>query len=564
MKIIAIYGRVSTSRQENEETIKNQLLAINAFAEKRYINEGGYRIVQEYKDDGWSGDSLIRPGLDNLRQDARKKIWDTVIIYDPDRLARRYSYQELVIDELEEAGVEVLFVTTKLPENYDDKIIYGVRGLFSQYERAKIAERFRQGKLRKVREGHILVSEALYGYRYVPKVEVPGSARIHGYYVIDPKESEVVRKIFDWVAKDKLTLRTIVKKLQEEGIKPRKSLRGVWATSTLTTMLRHEGYIGKAHWGSSYAVIPENPTKKEKYRRIKKSSRRAKLKSDWFIIAIPPIVSEDTFFRARHQLEINYKMHPRNRKNDYLLAGMIRCTCGRSRAGEGPKQGTHLYYRCSDRVSSYPLPRTCHRNGLNARIADQLVWDKLTGLMASRSLITKEIERWSKEEDGPRDVVDIKAVQKELSKLKKEEDRYNRAYAEGIFSMEKLKEYLEPVRANIAKLEASLRETERKPQRRDEFLSMLSERVNVALEAPLVLAENLDFATKREIITRTIDQVVGDQEKIKVTGHIPLQTNVEDYSTNNKGVLSLIFTNVELCTNDRNRRPAKRREIDAF
>jgi site-specific DNA recombinase len=567
MKIIALYGRVSTSRQENEETIQNQLHAIKEFADKKYVDEGGYKIVREYTDEGWSGDTLIRPELDNLRLDAKKKLWDTVIIYDPDRLARRYSYQELVIDELKEEGIEVLFVTIKPPENEEDRILYGVRGLFSQYERAKIAERFRQGKLRKARGGHLMVSESLYGYRYIPNKESSDHQKIHGHYEIDPEESKVVIMIFEWVAIERLTMRKIIKRLQDLGIKPRKSKRGVWSSSTLTSMLRNEGYTGQAHWGSTYATVPENPRSKEKYRKIKKSSRKFKPREDWFIIEIPPLISKDLFDRARHQIGINFKMHPRNRKNDYLLAGMIRCTCGRSRAGEGPKQGTHLYYRCSDRVSSYPLPRTCHRNGINARIADKLVWDRLVELSTSQSLIREEVGKWGQKNQETVDtpVPDFKKVEQEIKKLKKEEDRYNRAYGEGVFSVSQLKEYLSPLREKITILEASMRVEPRREADRAEILAELVKTCQISLEAPRVFFENLDFSEKREIITRSIDQIVGDQERLNVKGHLLLNPHVEDHSDNNKGVLSLIPSSyVGYKLNHRNRRPAKRREIDAF
>src|SRR3989344_9498929 len=163
-KLIAIYARVSTARQEEEGTIETQLSAVREFAKKN-----GYTIAKEYIDNGWSGDILARPQLDQLRQDAKNKIWEAVLVYDPDRLARRYSYQELVTDELREAGAEVLFVTTPSPKNGEEKILHGVKGLFAEYERVKIAERFRLGKLRKVNEGHIIVREAPYGPTYILK-----------------------------------------------------------------------------------------------------------------------------------------------------------------------------------------------------------------------------------------------------------------------------------------------------------------------------------------------------------------------------------------------------------
>jgi site-specific DNA recombinase len=85
-KLIAIYARVSTARQEEDGTIGTQLGVLREFAQ-----QNNYTVVKEYIDDGWSGDILARPSLDDLRQDAKRKLWEAVLIYDPDRLARRYS-----------------------------------------------------------------------------------------------------------------------------------------------------------------------------------------------------------------------------------------------------------------------------------------------------------------------------------------------------------------------------------------------------------------------------------------------------------------------------------------
>src|SRR3989344_3699533 len=202
-KLIAIYARVSTSKQEEDGTIETQLSAVHEYAKKN-----GHTIVKEYLDDGWSGDILARPALDQLSQDAKAKLWEAVLFYDPDRLARRYSYQELVMDELRDAGIEVMFVTIAAPKNGEEKILHGVRGLFAEYERTKTAERFRLGKLRAIKEGHIIVSRALYGYN-----RVPNNGEMHGYYVINEEEAVVVRKMFTWVADEGLNIRKVVRRL---------------------------------------------------------------------------------------------------------------------------------------------------------------------------------------------------------------------------------------------------------------------------------------------------------------------------------------------------------------
>jgi site-specific DNA recombinase len=219
IQLIAVYARVSTARQEEEGTIENQLSALREFAGKN-----NYAIVKSYVDNGWSGDMLARPALDQLREEAKKKLWQAVLIYDPDRLARRYSFQELVMDELRELGIEPLFVTVSPSRNHEDRLMSGVRGIFAEYDRVKIAERFRLGKIRKAKEGHILTTEAPYGYTYIAKKEGK-----HGYYEINKYETTVVRRIFALVADEGLSIRKLAGRLNEMGIPPRKSTRGYGA-----------------------------------------------------------------------------------------------------------------------------------------------------------------------------------------------------------------------------------------------------------------------------------------------------------------------------------------------
>ncbi len=526
IKLIAIYGRVSTSNQENEGTIETQLVAVKDFAKKN-----NYTIVQEYLDNGWSGDSIVRPALDRLRMDAKKKIWDAILIYDPDRLARRYSYQELVMDELREAGTEVIFVTTAAPKNEEDKILYGVKGLFAQYERAKISERFRLGKLRKVSEGHLLVSTPLYGYNYIKKRE----GLLHGYYEINPEEAKIVKMIFGWVGEGGLTLRTIVRKLYELGLKPRVSKRGVWNTSTLSTMLRNKAYIGEARWGSSYAVVPENPINTDRYRKMKKSSRKIKPEEDWVAskIPVPSIIDAKLFAQVREQLKTNFALCQRNKKNEYLLAGKIRCICGRTRAGEGPQHGKHLYYRCTDRVLSAPLPRTCQERGVNARIADKLVWDKIAGLMSSPDLLQAQFDRWTNARRNKvvSSVGDTKVLEKEITKLKDEGTRYNKAYGAGAFTIEQLKEYTTPVKEQINSLESQIAKAKQQENQINITAMPSNDEVRSFAEESAKALTDLSFGLKRAIMINVIEKVVATQQRLEVNGYIPLISNYVGHQT---------------------------------
>jgi len=534
IKFIATYSRVSTSHQEEQQTIQNQLNALKEFAEKN-----NYTIVENYIDDGWSGDILARPALDKLRNDAKNKIWEAVLIYDPDRLARRYSYQELVMDELQEAGIEIIFITIPAPKNSEEKILHGVRGLFAEYERAKIAERFRLGKIRKAKEGHIMTTKPLYGYNYIPK-----QGNTHGYYEINPEEARVVKMIFSWMANDGMTLRAIIKKLQQLGIKPRYSKKGVWNTSTLTTMLRHRAYIGEAHWGSSYAVVPEKPLKHEKYRRIKKTSRRMRPREEWIIIPVPSILEPKLFEKASRQLKSNFALCNRNKRNEYLLAGKIECICGRKRGGEGYYNKPNLYYRCTDRTLNFPLPAKCEEGGINARVADELVWEKVAGLMSSKELLTEQVNRWlnSKQTKAKSAFVDVEALKKEVVKLNEQVERYNKGYGAGIFSLEQLKDYIDPLRERTDGLKLQIATATSEANQTRLETPNKSEVEAFAAKAKKTL-HNLKFETKRAIILNTVEKIIASKEHLRVIGYLPL--------------------NVSLCYEGRNCGSAQCREIDA-
>lgn len=140
---VAVYARVSTESQEARGTIGSQLEVLR----KRVAAER-HQLVTEYCDDGYSGARLDRPGLDALRDAAEAGQLDAVWCLSPDRLARMYAYQVIVLDELARYGVSVLFHDTPLlDDDPQTHLLTQVQGVIAEYERAKIAERYRRGKL---------------------------------------------------------------------------------------------------------------------------------------------------------------------------------------------------------------------------------------------------------------------------------------------------------------------------------------------------------------------------------------------------------------------------------
>src|SRR4051812_1735648 len=189
-RVAAIYARVSSGRQRRTQTIQSQTAALRELAGAR-----GLLLVEDlvFEDEGFSGASLRRPALERLRDRAVEGRFEVLLCHAPDRLARRYAYQVLLLEELQRAGVEVIFA--KEPERSgtpEDELMRQFQGMIAEYERAQIAERCRRGKLHRARSGAVSVlARAPYGYRYVKKSEHADAC-----YEIDETEAPVVREIF--------------------------------------------------------------------------------------------------------------------------------------------------------------------------------------------------------------------------------------------------------------------------------------------------------------------------------------------------------------------------------
>ena len=167
MKPIAIYARVSSERQKQQETIASQTAALLEHAQGQ-----SWTVPSEWRflDDGYSGASLVRPGLDSLRDRVAEGQIETVLVLSPDRLSRKYAYQILLTEEFHRHGAELVFMKSPPATTPEEQLLTQVQGMIAEYERAQIIERTRRGKLHRARQGSVnVLSGAPYGYRYVKK-----------------------------------------------------------------------------------------------------------------------------------------------------------------------------------------------------------------------------------------------------------------------------------------------------------------------------------------------------------------------------------------------------------
>ncbi|MCL5410446.1 MAG: recombinase family protein [Patescibacteria group bacterium] len=505
MKRAAILARVSTENQKEEATIESQVAEI-----KERVKQDGNILLDEciYKDEGYSGELLARPALDKMRDDAKKRNFNILYVYDRGRLSRKFAYQELILEELNDLDIDFVTLHDVKAETPEEKVLQAMQGVFHEYERIKITERFRRGKLYKVRNGNLLGYCAPYGYDYIPKTKEK-----NGSFIINPVEAEVVKKIFHWVAIENISLREVIKRLYKLNIPPKKQKRPIWTKGPIVRMLSNETYIGNHYYLKTEATVSKSP-KSNGYHRVKKSSRKIRPREEWIKITVPAIIDISLFEKAQKQLELNKKFSPRNTKREYLLQGLIYCPCGQKRTGEGIKD--HEYYRCTSRLHSFPLPSQCYEGGVNTKVVDTLVWNKIVEMLTNTVMIQKQAENWIKKRDTKTKTNDTGGIEKEIANLDKEQERYSIAYGKGIMPIEIYESRMAEIAEKRKVLEINL--SEAKPKINIGSYLDPKKLAQIAIKT----IKSFNFSDKKFIIRQLTETIVADKKLVVVGGHIPL------------------------------------------
>jgi site-specific DNA recombinase len=263
---------------------------------------------------------------------------ESVLIYSPDRLSRKYAYQVLLVEEFSRHGVEIIFIKSPRASTPEEQLLLQFQGMIAEYERTQIAERTRRGKRFRAKAGSVnVLSGAPYGFRYVKKTDTSAS-----YYEIIEQEAEVVRKVFELYTGASFSIGAIARWLNYQEIPTRKKISR-WERSTIWAMLRNPAYVGRACFGKTGSAPRQRITRPLRQRggySPRCSSHRERPKEEWIEIAVPAIIDDETFSLAAERLEQNKRFSPRRTIEPTLLYGMLICgECG------------YAYYRTSTRTS---------------------------------------------------------------------------------------------------------------------------------------------------------------------------------------------------------------------
>jgi site-specific DNA recombinase len=503
MTRIAVYARVSTSRQEEEETISSQLGAI---VDQQQKDGHLPDTAQIFKDEGFSGSIIERPGLDLLRQAAKAGEIDILYVFDYGRFARDLSSLMLIKDEIESSGVQIISLYERITgEPAVDRLLLQMMGAFFEYEKKKIAQRFHNGKIQKAKRGELVGYNAKYGYIYDKELGT-----------IEPYEPEaiVVRRIFKWVGVDGHSAYTVIRLLDEAGIRPRKNKSSVWSKGVIDRMLRDETYIGKHYYNKTESILPRYKLSTTKYRRQAKTGRRIRDKSEWILHEVPSLIDINLFSKVQEQLKRNVKFKPTNIKHEYLLTSLIKCTCGSARNGDGP--AGKKYYRCISRHQYADRLNRCEVGGVNVTVLDGLVWSKIESLLTQPELIKSSIQNWLERQKAVKTNTNVSSIKKKLSGLENERKRYVEAYGKGLIPEELFGEQVQIVNRQVEELQSQLsnNSTNRGITGKIDIDSLV-------VKATQKLSE-VTFQQKKHIVERVINKVIASPQEVTIWGQIPL------------------------------------------
>lgn len=514
MKRGALYARVSTARQEQEQTIASQLAALESAATAAGV---GVSEEHRYVDDGYSGSALNRPALDKLRDAAADGFLDVVFIHCPDRLARNFVHQQILIEELQKRGVEIHFVERPIGERPEDRMLVQMQGVIAEYERAKIVERTRRGKLHKIKTGQALAcTNAPFGYAIVRTPQAPG-----GTLVIDEVEAQHVRAIYRWAHDEELPLAAIARRLNEMGVRPRRASH--WSITSIWKILKNPTYTGVACYGKTSSVEPRKPS--GKYRKSIKSSKIDRPRELWIEQPVPAIIDAAV---QRHVCEVLWRNRvyaKRNVQHEYLLRRLVTCgKCGLRMAAQRITIGSgYFYYICRGRAQPEVTCRAtrCTAPSIRSEQLDAVVWNSLVSWLKSPQMLREQISAWKESRQSKGQLAqEVTRLSKALRQVDAQIARLVDAYQAGAISIDELKARREKLhslrdatRANQQQLQAEELSRDRTEQIADDISAFAA-----TLTAGI---ENLDFAGRERIVRLLVERVVLTDDNVTIEHVVP-------------------------------------------
>src|SRR5271157_1178682 len=524
MTSAAVYARVSSKQQAKDQTIGSQVAALREHAAQNRLE-----VPQEWVfcDEGHSGATLVRPALERLRDLAAQGCVDVVLVWSPDRLARKFAYQALLVEEFARAGVRVEFIKNgPRGDSPEDQLLVQFQGMFAEYEKAQLMERYRRGKTYRAQAGSVnVLSGAPFGYRYIRKTPQAGA----GYEIIE-HEAVLVAGMFRRYADDGATIADLARWMAAAGAVTRTG-KHRWDRSVIWGMLRNPAYAGRAVFGKTQAIHEQPGLNRIARLQGRTTPRPVKTagrpREEWTEIAVPAIVDQDTFARVQQRLADNKRFATRGSKAPSLLQGLAACAaCGYGyyRTSTTTARKKIYYYRClgSDNYR-YEGGRVCGNKPVRADYLDQVVWDHITSLLADPALIRAEIAKRLEQARTSDPVTrQRKQIELALAKTATSITAMVEAYSEQLITIDELRAKMPHLRARETGLKDQIAALDAQAADRDAYLKLAGD-----LEGFLARlrgsAATATVEDRQRVLRAVVQDVLVGPEKITIRHRIPVR-----------------------------------------
>lgn len=515
---VALYVRVSTIRQQHTQTIAHQLDRLRAHV----ATQPEWHVAEEhvYCDDGYSGATLNRPGLDRLRDRAAFAAFALVLMTAPDRLARNYVHQMLLLDELTQRGCQVMFVERPMSDDPHDQLLLQIRGAVAEYERTLIADRMRRGRHAKLRSGH-LVPWTVAPYGYLLDTERPRDAR---RIRIDPVKAAIVTQMFTWYTEEQpaLSLYGVAKRLSDARI-PTPTGKPRWNVASVRGILQSSAYMGIAYSGRT-RVVKARQRKSALQPVGRGEGQQPTPPEEWIAIPVPAIISPETFERAQERLKHNRQGARRNNtSHEYLLRGLVSCgQCHLACAGRALHPG-YAYYVCRGRTDALRAAQgeRCIARYAPAHALETLVWQDLCRVLQEPAVVTHELQRAQAGEWLPQTLQARRhTLRQALAQLERQQARLLEVYLAEVIGREEFDRKHHEVTQTQHGLTQQLRQLEAQAQQQV-HVAALAQGIEAFCRRLGPTLETLTFAQRRQLVELLIDRVIVTDGQVEIRYVLP-------------------------------------------
>ena len=523
---VVIYARVSSDQQTEAHTIASQLSALRA-----RVAADGFPLPEELQfiDEGYSGATLVRPGLERLRDLMAAGGVERLYVHSPDRLARKYAYQVLLMDEFQRAGVAVIFLNRELGRSPEDELLLQVQGMVAEYERAKILERSRRGKRHAAHAGVVSVlGGAPYGDHYRSNQRGGGAAR----FEIVEQEARVVRQVFTWVGQERVSIGEVCRRLQRAGA-PRREGKTTWDRSVVWGMLKNPAYKGTAGFGKTRVGALKTRLRAQRGRPLQ--SRRPYALEDvpreeWIWVPVPAIIEAELYDLVQEQLgENRRRARPGQRGARYLLQGLLVCKgCGYAYYGraispssrKGPPRA-YAYYRCLG-TDAYRFggQRICPNTQVRTDLVEVAVWAEVCHLLEHPQRLEAESRRRQHAPRRGSQWETPESLRAQSHKLRQGIARLIDSYAEGVIAKEEFEPRITRMKQRVTSLEDRLQHLADEAAQQRDLRLIISQLEDFVAKVRGGLA-SADWRTRRELIRALVRCVEIDQQQVSVVFRVP-------------------------------------------